>query len=86
MAFLGMGRAAGPSPGSPGAVMQVIELTGIAAAKGPAGQLILDLVLLDGLHLPVTFPPAALPMIKTALAQLESSAKSGGKPPGRERH
>jgi hypothetical protein len=75
IALFKLGSTIAPDAKAIGATMQVTNLKGVRPAVGRRGQPILDLILENGLHFPVTFPTNAIPMIQSALVRLQKSAK-----------
>jgi hypothetical protein len=79
--LMGMGKQVATSD-EKSVTAQPMTLTASIPALGPQGQPILDLVLENGMHFPVTFPKSAIPILQNALATLQQ--KSTAQPPRRE--
>jgi hypothetical protein len=76
VALISVGRKFAPSAGATGADVQPITVTSARKAILPDGRPILDLELEGSLHFPITFPPEAIPLLQTALAELQSMTTS----------
>lgn len=71
--LLSIGRSfACAEDGSPPS--RVTPIDGAIPGLGPDGQMILDLVLENGAHFPVTFPAHAIPLFQKALETLRDAA------------
>lgn len=63
---------------------RVTPIDGAIPGIGPDGQKILDLLLENGAHFPVTFPAHAIPLLQKALETLKDATT--GPPPARPAH
>lgn len=78
--LLSIGRSFACGPGGRAPEQPPTPIDGAVPCLGPEGQKVLDLLLANGAHFPVTFPAHAIPILQGALQALDAMGSEAASP------